>query len=165
MNCLSVGQFNKKIKILLYSMKFGLTVKSFKSLHAFCCLINMQKILILDDDLDLLTVVKSLLRKKGFEVFAFSDWRKAWDAVRTYKPQLILLDVFLSGIDGLDICKKLKSSIFTRNIPVIMFSSYPNIAETAIYEYGADDFMPKPFEVNDMVKRIRHLLAKTHASA
>ncbi len=125
----------------------------------------MSKILILDDDLDLLAVVKSLLRKKGFEVFAYSDWHKAWDGVRTYKPQLILLDVFLSGTDGLDVCKKLKSSVFTRNIPVIMFSSYPNIADTAIYEYGADDFMAKPFEVNDMVKKIRHLLAKTHASA
>lgn len=166
MKSFSVAESSKKINISLCSFSiFLLTLRILKSLHAFCCLISMQKILILDDDLDLLTVVKSLLRKKGFEVFAFSDWRKAWEAVRTYKPQLILLDVFLSGIDGLDICKKLKSSIFTRNIPVIMFSSYPNIAETAIYEYGADDFMPKPFEVNDMVKRIRHLLAKTHASA
>jgi DNA-binding response OmpR family regulator len=125
----------------------------------------MSKILILDDDLDLLTVVKSLLRKKGFEVFAYSDWNKARDGVKTYKPQLILLDVFLTGTDGLDICKKLKSSISTRNIPVIMFSSYPNIAETAIYEFGADDFMAKPFELNDMVKKIRHLLAKKQLSA
>jgi DNA-binding response OmpR family regulator len=46
-----------------------------------------------------------------------------------------------------------------------MFSSYPNIADTAIYEYGADDFVAKPFEVNDMVRKIRHLLAKKHASA
>jgi len=125
----------------------------------------MSKILILDDDLDLLTVVKSLLRKKGFEVFAFTDWQKAWDAVKVYKPNLILLDVFLTGIDGLDVCKKLKSSYFTRNIPVIMVSSYPNIAETAIYEFGADDFLAKPFEVNDMVKKIHHILSKKHATA
>lgn len=125
----------------------------------------MSKILILDDDLDLLTVVKSLLRKKGFEVFAYSDWQKAWEAVKTYKPNLILLDVFLTGIDGLDVCKQLKASYFTRSIPVIMFSSYPNIAETAIYEFGADDFLAKPFEVNDMVKKIRHILSKKHATA
>jgi DNA-binding response OmpR family regulator len=125
----------------------------------------MSKILILDDDLDLLTVVKSLLRKKGFEVFAYTDWAKALEAVKTYKPQLILLDVFLTGIDGLDVCKKLKSSYFTRNIPVIMFSSYPNIAETAIYEFGADDFLAKPFEVNDLVKKMHHILAKKHVSA
>ncbi|MEO6905363.1 MAG: response regulator [Ginsengibacter sp.] len=125
----------------------------------------MPKILILDDDLDLLTVVKSLLRKRGFEVFAFSDWRKAWDAAKAYKPNLILLDVFLTGIDGFDICKKLKASYFTRNIPVIMFSSYPNVAETAIYEFGADDFLAKPFEVNDMVKKIHSILSKKHARA
>ncbi len=125
----------------------------------------MSKILILDDDLDLLTIVKSLLRKKGFEVLAYSDSVKALDAVKRHKPQLILLDVFLQGIDGLDVCKKLKSSYFTRNIPVIMLSSYPNIAETAIYEFGADDFVSKPFEVNEMVKKIHHILAKKHVSA
>jgi DNA-binding response OmpR family regulator len=125
----------------------------------------MSKILILDDDLDLLTVIKSLLRKRGFEVLAYTDWQKAWEGVKTYKPNLILLDVFLSDIDGLDICKKLKSSYFTRNIPVIMLSSYPNIAETAIYEFGADDFLAKPFEVNEMVKKIGQVLSKKHAHA
>lgn len=124
----------------------------------------MSKILILDDDLDLVTVVKTLLRKKGFEVFAFTDWQKAWEAVKSFKPNLILLDVFLSGIDGLDVCKKLKSSYFTRNIPIIMVSSYPNIAETAIYEFGADDFLAKPFEVNDMIKKIHHVLSKKHVT-
>jgi DNA-binding response OmpR family regulator len=125
----------------------------------------MSKILILDDDLDLLTVVKKLLHRRGFEVFAFSDWQKALEAVKSFKPNLILLDVFLTGIDGLDVCKKLKASYFTRNIPVIMFSSYPNIAETAIYEFGADDFIAKPFEVNDMVNKIRQILSKKPATA
>lgn len=125
----------------------------------------MSKILILDDDLDLITVVKTLLRKKGFEVFAYTDWQKAWEAVKNFKPNLILLDVFLTGIDGLDVCKKLKSYYFTRNIPIIMVSSYPNIAETAIYEFGADDFLAKPFEVNDMIKKIHHVLSKKHVTA
>lgn len=120
----------------------------------------MPRILIVDDDKDLLTVVKSLLRKRGFEVSAFLDWQNAWEAIKTYEPQLILLDVFLPGIDGLDVCKKLKASYFTRHIPVIIFSSYPNIAETAIYEFGADDFIAKPFEVNDIIKKIRHILSR-----
>lgn len=125
----------------------------------------MPRILILDDDKDLLTVVKSLLRKKGFDVFTYTEWSMAWDAVMTYNPQLILLDVFLPGTDGLDACKKLKSSSFTRNIPIIMFSSYPNIAETAINEFGADDFIAKPFETNEIVRKIHHVLSKKHASA
>jgi DNA-binding response OmpR family regulator len=122
----------------------------------------MPRILILDDDKDLLTVVKSLLRKKGFDVFAYSDWSQAWNAVKSYKPQLILLDVFLHGIDGLDVCKKLKSSSYTRQIPILMISSYPNIAETAINEFGADDFIAKPFEITEIIKKIHHILSKKH---
>lgn len=126
----------------------------------------MSRILILDDDKDLLTVVESLLSKKGFDVAAYSDWDRAWDAVKVYKPQLILLDVFLPGTDGLDACKTLKSYSFSRHIPVIMFSSYPNIAETAINEFGADDFIAKPFETTEIIKKIHHVLSrKQHASA
>jgi DNA-binding response OmpR family regulator len=124
----------------------------------------MSKILILDDDLDLLTVVKSLLNNKGFEVTAFTDWKKAWESIKTCKPHLILLDVFLKGIDGLDICRKLKTFYSTRNIPVIMFSSYPNIAETAIYEYGADEFIQKPFEVNVLIRKMNGILARRRHS-
>lgn len=120
----------------------------------------MSKILILDDDLDLLSVVKSLLSKKGFEVIGFTDWKKAWESMKTFKPHLILLDVFLKGMDGLDVCRKLKTFYSTRNIPVIMLSSYPNIAETAIYEYGADEFIPKPFEVNVLVRKMEGILSR-----
>ncbi|HSN08449.1 MAG TPA: response regulator [Hanamia sp.] len=119
----------------------------------------MSKILILDDDQDLLSVVKSLLKKNGFDVWAFANWQKAWEDIKRNKPNLILLDVFLKGMDGMDVCKKLKASTLTRNIPVIMFSSYPNIAETAIYEFGADEFIAKPFEVNEMVRKIKEVLS------
>ncbi|HEY5368556.1 MAG TPA: response regulator [Hanamia sp.] len=125
----------------------------------------MPKILILDDDKDLLTVVKSLLHRKGFDVFAYSDWSKAWSAIKTCKPQLILLDVFMNGTDGVDVCKKLRASSLTRNIPIIMFSSYPDIAETAINEYGADDFIAKPFETSEIIRKIQHILTRRSASA
>ena len=125
----------------------------------------MAKILILDDDKDLLTVFKSLLKKKGFDVFAYSEWSGAWNAVKAYKPQLILLDVFMKGIDGIDACKKLKASSFTRNIPIIMLSSYPDIAETAINESGADDFIAKPFETSEIIRKIQKLLLIKQPSA
>lgn len=134
-------------------------------MHAFCYQYDMPRVLIVDDDLDLLTVVKSLLRKKGFEVLAYSDWDKAWESIQTCEPQLIILDVFLTGIDGLDACRKLKSSPISRHIPILVFSSFPNIAETAIYEYGADDFIAKPFEVNEIIKKIHYILSKKHVSA
>ena len=125
----------------------------------------MPKILILDDDKDLLTVFKSLLKRKGFDVFAYSDWGGAWNAVKAYKPQLILLDVFMKGIDGFDVCKKLKASSFTRNIPIIMLSSYPDIADTAINESGADDFIAKPFETSEIIKKIQKLLSRKQPTA
>lgn len=119
----------------------------------------MSKILILDDDMDLLSIVKSLLKKRGYDVFAFANWQKAWENIKKNKPNLILLDVFLKGMDGMDVCKKLKSTSSTRHIPIIMFSSYPNIAASAIDEFGADEFIAKPFEVNDMFNKISEVLS------
>lgn len=124
----------------------------------------MPRILIIDDDKDLLMIVKSFLQKKGFEVYAFTDWDNASEIIKTCEPQVILLDVFLSGLDGLEVCKRLKSSTYTRHIPIIIFSAYPRVAETAIYEFGADDFIAKPFEVNDLVKKIHKILLKKHES-
>lgn len=120
----------------------------------------MPRLLIVDDDIDLLTVVESLLHKRGFTISGYTDWNNAWETVKSYDPQLILLDIFLKGIDGLEICKRLKSSTFTRHIPVIIFSSSSHMAETAIHEFGADDFIAKPFEVNDLVKKIHKVLSK-----
>lgn len=119
----------------------------------------MAKILILDDDMDLLSVIRSLLKKKGYDVGIFASWQKAWENIKKSKPSLILLDVFLKGMDGMVICKKLKATTATRNIPIIMFSSYPNIAEIAISEFGADEFIAKPFEVNDMIDKISDVLS------
>ena len=119
----------------------------------------MPKILVIDDDKDLLEVIHSLLCRKGFEVETNSNWEDAVNKIETFKPQIILLDVFLSGIDGLEICKQLKSQPKTRDIPIMIFSAYPRVAEKVIYEYGADDFIAKPFEVADLVNKVHNLLS------
>lgn len=124
----------------------------------------MPRIFVIDDDKDLLTVVKSLLLRKGFDVSTYSDWEIANIALRKYQPQLILLDVFLSGIDGLDVCQKLKANPVTRHIPILMFSAYPRVAETAIYEYGADDFIAKPFELTDLIEKVHGILSHKNES-
>lgn len=120
----------------------------------------MPRLFVIDDDKDLLKVIKSLLVKRGFDVSTFFDWDIASKAIKLFEPQLILLDVFLSGIDGLDVCKKLKSSSFTRHIPILLFSAYPKIAETAIHDYGADDFIAKPFEIGDLIRKVHYVLSK-----
>ena len=125
----------------------------------------MPKIFVIDDDKDLLKVIKSLLLKRGFDVTTFMDWEIAKNAMKLFEPQLILLDVFLSGIDGLDVCQRLKASPYTKHIPILLFSAFPRIAESAIHDYGADDFIAKPFEVSDLIKKVHSVLSKKGQSA
>lgn len=117
----------------------------------------MAKILVVDDDLDILVVMEILLSMRGFEVEVTSKWEHTYDKVYQFKPELILLDILISGNDGRTICKKLKSQEETRNIPIIMFSAHPS-AEATIAEYGANDFISKPFDANDLIAKInKHL--------
>lgn len=120
----------------------------------------MPKILVVDDDKDLLEVMYSLLSRKGFEVEVNSSWEEANNKIDTFNPQLILLDVFLSGIDGLEICQQLKAQPRTKDIPILIFSSYPRVAEKVIYEYGADDFIAKPFEINELINKVHSVLSQ-----
>ena len=121
----------------------------------------MCKVLIVDDDKDLLEITAALLTQKGFIVETNLNWENGFEKIKQFEPQVILLDVFLSGIDGLDICKQLKSNPLTSHIPIVIFSAYPRIAESAIYEYDADDFIAKPFEVNDLVAKMHSVLSQT----
>lgn len=113
----------------------------------------MSRILVVDDDLDILSVMKILLTMKGFEVEAISKGDIALSKTESFKPDLILLDVLISGHDGRTICKQLKSNKETSHIPVIMFSAHPGAAAT-ITDYGANDFIAKPFDVNNLMKKV-----------
>lgn len=120
----------------------------------------MPRIMMIDDDEDLLLITGKLLRKKGFEVKAFPNWEEGSTAIRTFNPHLLLLDVFLNDHDGLRICNKLKMSPFTRHIPVLVVSGFPRLAESAIYEFGADDFVSKPFQTNELLGKIDKILSR-----
>lgn len=126
----------------------------------FAQLNGMDKIFIIDDDKNLLHVMKSVLRLRGFDVSIFRNWEIAYKIMKLFKPQLILLDVFLNGIDGLEVCQRLKASPFTRHIPIILCSGYPRIAERGIRDYGAVDFISKPFELDDLVDKMHSVLLK-----
>lgn len=117
----------------------------------------MSKILVVDDDTDILSVMEILLKMKGFEVEVTTKGENTFPKIETFKPDLILLDVLISGHDGRTICRKLKSSKETMHIPVIMFSAHP-AAAASILEYGADDFIAKPFDVSNLLQKIKHHL-------
>ena len=118
----------------------------------------------IDDDKDLLVVTKGFLQRKGFDVATCINWEEASNKMKNFNPQLIMADVFLGDIDGFQICNKLKSSPFTRHIPILVLSGYPRLAETAIYEFGADEFVSKPFEINELISKIHKLLSKNRQS-
>jgi DNA-binding response OmpR family regulator len=113
----------------------------------------MSKILVVDDDIDILSVMEILLSMKGFDVEVTSKGENTFPKIESFKPDLILLDVLISGHDGRAICKQIKTNQLTKNIPVIMFSAHPGAAST-ITEYGADDFIAKPFDVNNLMNKI-----------
>ncbi|MEO8720214.1 MAG: response regulator [Ginsengibacter sp.] len=113
----------------------------------------MSRILVVDDDVDILSVMQILLSMKGFDVEVTSKGENTFPKIVSFKPDLILLDVLISGYDGRVICKQLKSDEATKHIPVIMFSAHPGAA-ASISEYGADDFIAKPFDVNNLLKKV-----------
>ncbi|MEO6893610.1 MAG: response regulator [Ginsengibacter sp.] len=113
----------------------------------------MSKILVVDDDIDILSVMEILLSMKGFDVEVTSKGENTMPKIESFKPDLILLDVLISGYDGRVICKQLKSNQSTCHIPVIMFSAHPGAAAT-IADYGADDFIAKPFDVNNLMQKV-----------
>ena|SRR5450432_1397071 len=117
----------------------------------------MYKILVVDDDTDILSVMEILLTMKGFQVEVTAKGENTFLKIETFKPDIILLDVLISGQDGRTICRKLKSNKETMHIPVIMFSAHPGAAAT-IAEYGADDFIAKPFDVGKLVQKLKHQL-------
>lgn len=113
----------------------------------------MAKILIIDDDPDIRTVMNILLKKQGHEVETAAKEPEAFEKIRQFNPSVILLDVLLSGADGRKICKDIKADAATKNIPVIMFSAHPGAADK-IDAYGADDFIAKPINADRLLEKI-----------
>jgi len=110
--------------------------------------------MIADDDPGIVDAVEMLLEFEGYEVTSTVDGSTVLD-MKDELPDLLLLDIWMSGEDGRDICRKLKSINSTKNIPVIMISASRDIKASAMAA-GADDFLAKPFEMDELLKKIAH---------
>ena len=121
----------------------------------------MKKILVVDDDIDILTVVQLVLETNGFEVVAISNWQQIFAQIETFKPDLILLDVSLGTQDGRNLCKQLKSDNTTKHISVILFSANHNV-EKSVTECLANSFISKPFDINNLIEGINNQLMETN---
>ncbi|MEO8954603.1 MAG: response regulator [Ktedonobacteraceae bacterium] len=116
-----------------------------------------KKIVVIDDEPDILEFLKELLEQEDYTVVTIDKAEYVEELHAGGLPDLILLDVLLSGKDGRVIVKHLKSQEETRHIPVIMFSAHPT-AEATTRAAGADDFLAKPFELDELLEKVAHYL-------
>ena len=117
----------------------------------------MSKILIVDDDEGILDAISLILEDEGYAINTTANGNEVNDRIKKFKPNLILLDVLLSGSDGREICKDLKNNSLTNRIPIIMISAHPSAKQT-IKQYGADAFLPKPFGAEDLISTVKKYL-------
>jgi len=116
-----------------------------------------KKLLVVDDDADILEFLKVILEDEGYTVVTTDKDDYLEKLQDEPLPNLILLDLLLSGKDGREIVKYLKTNEKTHHIPIIMFSAHPSAREIT-KQAGADDFVAKPFEIDLFLKKVAHYL-------
>jgi CheY-like chemotaxis protein len=118
-----------------------------------------KKILVADDEVDILKAVSFRLTKAGYEVLTAEDGGTAIEMVRNYKPELVILDLRMPVKDGLEVCKEIKSDDNLKKIPVIFLTASSGMRiEDKIKEYNADGFILKPFEASDLIEKVKSLI-------
>ena len=119
-------------------------------------------IAIVDDDPDILDAMRLLLEMEGYAVVTVqkADSLKSLIEKGTL-PNLILLDVLLSGKDGRDVCQELKHQEETKHIPIIIVSAHPSAAKNAI-RYGAEDFIAKPFNIDELLQKVKKYMERSY---
>ena len=123
------------------------------------------KILIVDDEADALEVLGFKLREAGFTPIFAKDGTRALAAARNERPDLMVLDLMLPEVDGLEVCKILRRDPATANLPILMLTARAAEMDRVLgLELGADDYVTKPFSPRELVLRIRKLLARTQSA-
>ncbi|MEI7999700.1 MAG: response regulator [Candidatus Omnitrophota bacterium] len=118
-----------------------------------------KKVLVVDDDLAVLTLLGKTLENIGFEVFKGSNGQEALAFVRKNKPDLIILDQMMPIMDGIKVCALLKADRRFREIPIIMFTASADETDRKLsQEMGANAFCNKPLNVSDLVQKIQELI-------
>ena len=123
---------------------------------------TQTKILAVEDQADYQMLITRGLEKEGFEVFCVDSGEQVTEWVREERPDLILLDLGLPGIDGLEVCRRLKQDGELMHIPVLMLTSRTDEVDRIVgFELGADDYVNKPFSPRELALRIRAILRRS----
>ncbi len=124
-----------------------------------------QKIMIVDDEMATLLPLKRSLEAEGYKVIEAVNGYEAIEKSKTELPELIVLDLMLPGIDGFEVCVQLKKDALTQKTPVIMLTARDEIRDKIEgLEMGADDYVTKPFNLNELKARIKNVLKRSRES-
>jgi DNA-binding response OmpR family regulator len=122
----------------------------------------MTRVLVVEDDRDIAELVERYLQKSGFATELLSSGREALTALAERPPDLLILDLMLPHVDGLEICRAARGNPLTSAMPIIMLTARAEESERIVgLELGADDYIAKPFSPNELVARVRALLRRT----
>lgn len=123
-------------------------------------MIVKQKILIVDDDVNIAELISLYLTKECYDTLIVNDGEAAIREFASYQPNLVLLDLMLPGIDGYEVCREIRK---TSKVPIIMLSAKGEIFDKVLgLELGADDYVIKPFDSKELVARVRAVLRRFH---
>jgi len=121
----------------------------------------MAKLLIIEDERDIVQALEYNLKKEGFAVSKAYDGIQGLKLIKELSPDLIILDLMLPGVDGLEICRQVKKDPKTENLPVIMLTAKGAEADKVVgLEVGADDYIVKPFSMRELIARVRAVLKR-----
>lgn len=124
-----------------------------------------EKILIVDDDLDTLRLVGMMLERQGYTILAATNGQQALNLARSDKPDLVILDLMMPDIDGVQIARQLRSNPATQNILIIMFTAKSQTEDKVEgFDAGADDYLTKPTQPRELVAHVRAVLKRSHGS-
>jgi len=122
-----------------------------------------HRILVVDDEVQIVRVLRGYLEKAGFAVLTANDGREGLRLARQERPDLVILDLMLPGMDGLDVCRALRKDA---ELPIIMLTARVEETDRLIgLELGADDYVTKPFSPREVVARVRAVLRRTRPDA
>src|SRR5512135_630231 len=116
------------------------------------------KVLIVEDDPTLLETLEYSLKRQGYEVYTAADGRVALEIARQERPDALILDVMLPGLDGFEVCRILRREM---NVPILMLTARADEVDKIVgLEVGADDYMTKPFSMRELVARVKAMLRR-----
>ena len=122
-----------------------------------------QKVLIVDDDAHIIELQKLYFEKEGYEVATCMQGDKAVATFNVTKPDIIILDLMLPGMDGNDVCREIRKM---SDVPIIMLTARTDTLDRVVgLELGADDYVPKPFEPKELLARVKAVLRRTEKNA